>query len=122
MNRIVHFEFGAADPERAANFYRNAFGWAVQKWGGPTEYWLVTTGPNDEPGINGGIMRHQDGAARTVNTITVADVDAAIAAVVANGGSVAHPKFPIPGIGWQAYCLDTEGNLFGVHQENPQAG
>lgn len=27
----------------------------------------------------------------------------------------------IPGIGWQAYCLDTEGNAFGIHQVDPDA-
>ena len=65
MNRVIHFEFGAVDPERAARFYREVFGWNIQKWG-EQPYWLVTTGAKSEPGIDGGIMRHQDGQPRTV--------------------------------------------------------
>ena len=39
-----------------------------------------------------------------------------------NGGSVAVPKMPIPGVGWLAYCKDTEGNIFGLMQADPKAG
>jgi predicted enzyme related to lactoylglutathione lyase len=28
---------------------------------------------------------------------------------------------PIPGVGWLAYCKDTEGNVFGIMQDDPQA-
>jgi uncharacterized protein len=34
MNRPVHFEIHAEDPERAANFYRQLFGWEITKWAG----------------------------------------------------------------------------------------
>ena len=44
MSRIIHFEIPASDPERAANFYRRTFGWKIEKWPGPMDYWLVTTG------------------------------------------------------------------------------
>lgn len=44
MARIVHFEIPADDPERAIKFYEDVFGWEVQKWEGPFDYWLVTTG------------------------------------------------------------------------------
>jgi hypothetical protein len=27
----------------------------------------------------------------------------------------------IPGIGWQAYCKDLDGVLFGIHQADPGA-
>jgi hypothetical protein len=121
MHRVIHFELGAQEPERAVKFYQDVFGWKVTKWDGPTPYWLVTTGEDSQPGINGGIMRHQDGGARTVNTIGVESVGDFLARVTAGGGQIAMPKFPIPGIGWQAYCLDTEGNLFGIHQADPSA-
>ncbi len=45
MPRVIHFEIPASDPERAAAFYKKTFGWKIEKWPGPTEYWLVTTGP-----------------------------------------------------------------------------
>ena len=53
MPRVVHFEIHADDPQRAANFYQNVFGWQINKWEGPEDYWLVTTGADNEPGING---------------------------------------------------------------------
>ena len=118
MNRVIHFELGAADPERAAEFYRAAFGWQIAKWDGPAPYWMVTTGGEGEPGINGGIMRHQDGGARTVNTIAVDSIEDAVAKVEAAGGKLVVPKMAIPKIGWQVYCTDTEGNIFGIHQSD----
>jgi predicted enzyme related to lactoylglutathione lyase len=37
------------------------------------------------------------------------------------GGQVVVPKMPIPGVGYLAYCQDTEGLLFGIHQLDPSA-
>ena len=59
MNRVVHFELPADNPDRAVDFYKKVFGWQIQKWPGPQDYWLVTTGADGEPGINGGILRRQ---------------------------------------------------------------
>ena len=56
MPRVVHFEIQAENPERAARFYTAVFGWTIRKWDGPLEYWLVTTGPADERGIDGGLL------------------------------------------------------------------
>jgi len=125
MPRVVHFEIHAADPERAVNFYQTLFGW-FQKWEGPMDYWLIITGPDDQRGINGGLVRRQgeiDGQAviAYVCTVDVEDVDASVKTAIDNGGQVALPKMPIPGVGWLAYCKDTEGNIFGVMQNDPNA-
>jgi predicted enzyme related to lactoylglutathione lyase len=121
MHRVVHFELSGENPEKIAKFYKDAFGWQVTKWDGPAEYWLVSTGPEGEPGINGGILKCKDGTSRTVNTISVASVDEAVKKVEALGGKVAMEKMTIPGVGYQAYCLDPEGLLFGVHQFDKSA-
>ena len=65
-------------------------------------------------------MRRCDDMPSTFNTIGVSSVDEA-SEKIANGGKIVMPKFPIPGIGYQAYCQDTEGNLFGIHQSDPSA-
>src|SRR5262249_60785108 len=57
MPRVMHFEIHADNPERAVGFYTKVFGWSFKNWGGPMEYWLVTTGPDGQPGINGGARR-----------------------------------------------------------------
>ena len=120
MPRVVHFEINADDLERAVQFYADVFGWNAVKWEGPTEYWLVSTGEG-EPGIDGAIGERQDPPEATVNTIDVDSVDDYMARVVAHGGTVAVPKMAIPGVGWLAYCKDTEGNTFGLMRSDPSA-
>ena len=122
MPRPIHFEIPADNPERIIAFYQTVFGWTVQKWeGGDMPYWLVTTGPEGEPGINGGIMPKQHPQQPCVNTVGVANVDEALATVTANGGQVAVPKMAIPTVGWLAYGKDPEGNIFGMMQNDPNA-
>ena len=56
MARIVHFEIHVENPDRAIKFYRAVLGWEFSKWDGPMPYWAVKTGPDNEPGINGGAL------------------------------------------------------------------
>lgn len=114
-SRVVHFEIPSDDPDRAANFYSGAFGWKIQKWGGPQDYWLVDTGEG-EPGINGGIMRRTGPFDRVVNTISVDDIDAATARVRESGANLVGEKVTIPDIGYLQYALDPDGNIFGMMQ------
>lgn len=51
MPRVVHFEISADEPERAVKFYTDVFGWDVKRWGGPKDYWLITTGASDHPAL-----------------------------------------------------------------------
>ncbi|HZP01154.1 MAG TPA: hypothetical protein VFD30_12745 [Terriglobia bacterium] len=53
--------------------------------------------------------------------VGVPSVDEFVQKVVEKGGKVALPKMAIPGVGYQAYCVDTEGNIFGIHQADPSA-
>ena len=85
------------------------------------EYWLVTTGPQEEPGIDGGLALRQGSTAGFENTIGVDSVDEALARIEAQGGKVIRPKAAVPGVGWLAYCEDTEGNTFGLMQDDPSA-
>jgi hypothetical protein len=120
MSRVIHFEVMAGEPQRATKFYANVFGWQIHKWDGPADYWLVTTGAEGTPGINGGIGQSQ-GEPLTVNTIEVDSLEAMVEKVMANGGQVVVPKMTIPGVGYQVYCKDTEGIVFGLHQADPEA-
>ncbi len=122
MPRPVHFELPADDPERIGRFYSDVFGWTVQKWDGPMDYWFLMTGKEGEPGIDGAFGRRSDGDTGTVNTIGVDDLDATLAKIEAAGGTVVRGKSEVPGVGWMAYCQDTEGNAFGLMQFNPSGG
>ena len=128
MNRVVHFELQADDCARAIRFYSGVFGWEFPQWG-DNKYWMVMTAPKDspEPGINGGLLARPAalsagcGTNAFVCTVQVADFDAAAAKILGAGGIVAMAKFAIPGMAWQGYFLDTEGNTFGVHQADASA-
>jgi predicted enzyme related to lactoylglutathione lyase len=113
MPRVVHFEVSADDPARAAKFYESVFGWNIEKWGGPKEYWMISTGADNQPGINGGLFK-RDGPINYVNTIDVPSIDEFGAKITEHGGTLAVPKVAIPGVGNLAYFKDTEGNVFGV--------
>lgn len=126
MSRVVHFEIHAENPQRAIKFYEAVLGWQISQWGGQ-EYWLIKTGPDDQPGIDGAILPRRgliDGEAviAYVCTANVASLDETIAKVESNGGAIALPKMPVPTVGWLAYFKDTEGNIFGAMQSDPQAG
>jgi hypothetical protein len=115
MHRVTHFEIPANDPAAVADFYTQLFGWKIQKWSGPVEYWLVDTG-TDQPGINGGILRRQHPQQPVVNTVEVPDLDAAMAKLGQIGGQVVVPKMAVPGVGWLCYAKDPDANIFGMMQ------
>ena len=119
MNRPTHFEIPVDDPDRAEKFYGNVFGWTFQRFpGAPDYYGLATTG--EGVGIDGALTKRSPGLATTL-TMEVASIEDAIAKVTAGGGKVIQDKAPIPGVGWFANCIDTEGNQFGVFVNDPSA-
>jgi len=121
MPKIVHFELPAEDPERAKKFYEKVFGWKIVKWEGPVEYWLITTGEEDEPGIDGAIMRKEDPNMSVYNTIEVPSFDKFKKKIEKNGGEMVTEKMAIPGIGYFAYFKDPEGNQLGIMESDETA-
>lgn len=113
MNRAVHFEILADDPARVSSFYHDVLGWEIASWAGNQSYWLATTGPEGNPGINGGFM-HRHFPQAVINTSDVESLEATIQKVEAAGGRLVHGPNDVSGIGRQAYCADPEGNLFGL--------
>jgi predicted enzyme related to lactoylglutathione lyase len=129
-NRVVHFEIHANDVERAKKFYQEVFGWEFPQWMEEPPYWGVMTAPEDssELGINGGLMAREGGMPKDgmpvnayVCTIQIETYDEIHEKIIKAGGTVAMPKHAIPGMAWQGYYKDTEGNLFGVHQPDENA-
>lgn len=128
MSRVCHFEIHTDDPARAIAFYQGLFGWSFHKWDGPMPYWLITTGPDTEPGINGGLLQRPcsvPGDGQGLNafacTVSVENLDASLVKALSTGASLALPKMPVPGVGWLAYIKDTEGNVLGMMQPDPGA-
>lgn len=140
MIPVVHFEVHAEKPERAIKFYKDIFGWEIKEWvfpDGKTKYWMVMTKDKNEgsemkgkygQGIDGGLVPRMGKAptlGQPVNayvcTMEVPSVDDYSKKILDHGGVVALPKMPIPGVGWLAYFIDTEGNIFGLMQNDPNA-
>lgn len=130
MSRVTHFEIHADDPARARDLSGPVFGWVFEDWSefAGMAYFGATTGDDDQPGINGAIMPRAaagGGPGAPVNgavlTMGTDDDDATAAKIFAADGQLALAKQALPGMAWQGYYLDTEGNVFGVHQPDPEA-
>ncbi len=121
MPRVVHFEICADEPERAVQFYRNVFGWDVRAWDCPSEYWLVITGDDDTPGINGGLVHRESSVSGPINFIDVPSLDETLMHIADNGGDMIHPRTSVAGVGHIAYCRDTEGNNFAIIEMDSSA-
>jgi predicted enzyme related to lactoylglutathione lyase len=116
MNRMVHFELCVNDPERAAAFYEQAFGWHIVKWEGPIDYWFVKTGDPAAKGINGAILRSNDGKIQTINTVEVPSIEEARSSIVEHGGRALSDTEEIPGAGLFFYAEDPAGIKLGIIQ------
>lgn len=125
MDRVIHFELSMDDPERAIKFYSDVFGWESSKWEGPMDYWLVSTGPKDRPGIDGALMLRSetDDSLKKCARITIGvdSVDETIKKIENGGGKILMPKTVIPGIGYTASFEDSEGNIVSLIQDDPSA-
>jgi predicted enzyme related to lactoylglutathione lyase len=124
MNQPAYFEIQADDPARAVKFYTAIFGWKFGRVSGlPIEYWRI-----DMQGARGGLLKRpaktppmEHGTNAFVCSMEVATYDATARAIEEAGGIVALPKFAVPGVCWQGYFVDTEGNTFGIFQPDPAA-
>jgi hypothetical protein len=123
-NNVSHFDLQADDLARARRFYERVFGWRFRPWG-PPDFFLITTGTDDDPGIGGALVkRHEpvtgEGIACFECTIAVDDVAATEKAITANGGKIVMPRVTIPTVGQLIKFHDTEGNLVAAMQYEPQ--
>lgn len=111
--KICYVEIPATDVDRSAAFYRSVFGWEIRRRGDGAKAfddsvgevsgtWVTGRPPSSRPGLLFYVM--------------VDSVEAALAAVVAQGGEVAQPiGMDAPEI--TARFRDPAGNVVGLYQE-----
>ena len=116
---FVHFEIPADDVERARKFYTELFGWQISSPPEFPEYLFVTTG--DEDDLGGGMMKRQAPGQGVVNYVQVESVADFSSKCEELGGKTIVPKSPVPGMGWFAHFVDTEGNVFALWQTDDSA-
>jgi predicted enzyme related to lactoylglutathione lyase len=117
-SNLASFAIHVDDVDRARAFYEAVFGWEFEPWG-PPGFYLIHTGDEESPGIQG--LMHQRSEPRTGTglngiepTFAVDDVDAIAAKVEANGGKIVFAKSVIPTVGALIRFLDPEGNDIGA--------
>lgn len=120
--QVVHFEIPADDFDRAAEFYRSAFGWEISPVP-DIDYAMLGTTPSDQTGaptsagaINGGLMMRDPDRKSPIVTIDVPDIEQALEKITGLGGRMVMPKQEVLGMGYSAYFTDSEGNLMGLWQ------
>ncbi|MBL8036374.1 VOC family protein [Nitrospira sp. CMX1] len=118
---IVWFEVPADDLDRAQKFYRSMFGWTFAKLPAAiNDYWHIDTGgPDASP--DGGMMPRMHPQQPITNYVGVPSVSKAATKVEKLGGTLCKPKTAVPGMGYFAICLDTEGNTFALWEMNERA-
>lgn len=128
MNPVVHFEMPAADKERVARFYTEAFGWEMKQLGPEMgDYVLATTTDIGEGGlptapgaINGGFFGMEDTTDPYPHVVIgVDEISDSIVKVKAAGGEVLGEPMDIPGVGRYVPFRDSEGNMVGMLQPLP---
>jgi uncharacterized protein len=116
--QMVHVEIPAGDTQKARDFWGSLFGWEWQAFdGGPTEYHMTRFSET-----TGGAIYEPDPANKRGPRVyfDVEDINAATARVAELGGE-AGEALPVPGIGWFSINKDTEGNEFGLWQNDESA-
>ncbi|HLK24274.1 MAG TPA: VOC family protein [Caulobacteraceae bacterium] len=106
---IVFFDIAGPDLAHQAAFYRAVFGWEIGADG-------RTQAPVQSP--LPGLLRveppEQGPATERLLYIGVADINATLAKIVAEGGSVVFPRYEVPGVVILALFTDPAGNRTGL--------
>jgi predicted enzyme related to lactoylglutathione lyase len=112
------------DPEAAAAFYADLFGWELEDAmppGSPGKYYVARLGGRDVAAVSS----QQEGAppAAAWNTyVWVTDADETADKVRAAGGDVLSAPFDVPGAGRMAVFADPDGAVFSVWQAREHRG
>ena len=121
MPTIVHFDVPSEDIERAKKFYSALLGWKFESFPEMQYNLITTTNLDGTPGVGGGMGKRMEPSQRMMNYFGVSSIDAAIKQVKSLGGSIVSKKMAVPQMGYLVNCIDTEGNMFGLWEEDTKA-
>lgn len=113
---VGHFELPISNPERAAEFFREAFGWTAETvpWEGPT-YVKLRSDSAPAGALQGGLLADAAFAhPLPVLHLTEGNLEDCLTRVEAAGGTITEPPRAIDGFGRFARFRDPEGHHWGV--------
>ncbi len=118
-NPVVHWELWSEDPDKAAEFYGKVFDWEMRSIP-EMSYHLAETG--GEGGINGGIMKPQQGPwpAKLTFYIDVDDLAAYRRKITDAGGKIVVEEMAVPGVGSFTLFEDPDGRVIGLWKQLAQ--
>ena len=120
-NPVNWFEIYVDDMDRAKKFYEIVFDIELIKMPMPEGMNAeMCSFPWEEGGINatGALVKTKEMKAGGNSVLVYFTTDECLAEqnkVEKAGGKIKEPKFPIGEYGFCALCIDTEGNIFGLH-------
>lgn len=112
----VHFEIPADDTAKGREFWSSLFGWEFESFPGPFEYHMTRI--SEQAGA--AITNMESGKRGIRPYFDVDDINDGVARVKELGGEAGDPG-SVPNMGWFAVCKDTEGNDFGLWQNDTSA-
>ncbi|MGA7223916.1 MAG: VOC family protein [Candidatus Acidiferrales bacterium] len=118
---VTHFEIYGNDLDKLAEFYRQLFGWKIEKLAA-IDYFQIQTGSPEAPGTRGGLLNRPILGPRSwVHYVSVDSIDQTIERIRSMGGKVVREKAAVPKIAWYAIVEDPEGNIFAIYENDPAA-
>src|ERR1700733_2923862 len=118
---MAHFEIYAEEPATLAEFYRQLFGWRLERMPG-ADYWRIDTDTTPVPGFAGGLThRPVAGTRGWVHYVHVASLDDAVAKAELLGAVVLRPKTVLQKTVLHAVLADPEGSVFVIYQSEQAA-
>lgn len=118
---FTNFEIFGTHPGKLVEFYRQVFGWQIEKMEG-IDYWRVTPEASESNPLTGGLTHRAipnlNGFMLYINVISM---DETVEKIIKMGGSIVRPKTAVPRAGWVTIVADPEQNIFGIWQADPNA-
>ncbi|HKS91904.1 MAG TPA: VOC family protein [Tepidiformaceae bacterium] len=116
--KICYLEIPAINVQQSAAFYQRCFGWEMRTRDDGSAAFDDTVHQVSGTFVTGRPPSHEPGL---VVHIMVANIEAIIAAIEANGGAIVQPVGPDSP---EVYALfrDPAGNVLGIYQERTLAG
>jgi len=112
---VVHWEFWSKDPSKVSDFYSKVFDWKIQPIPGMDYHFVDTQGG----GINGGIMKPQDGPwpGNMAFYIDVDDLGSYRKRITDAGGKIIVEEQEVPGMGSFSLFADPDGRVLGIWKQ-----
>jgi uncharacterized protein len=116
VSTISWFEIPTSDFPRAIRFYETIFASPLQHL---ADWPNLAIFPYQRPGVSGALAIGEghrpspDGV--VIYLVCDGRIDEVLGRVAGAGGKIVEPKNHLPGVGWVAQILDSEGNRVGLH-------